>query len=682
MALLEVKDLKMYYRTLRGHVRAVDSVSFEIERGKALGIAGESGCGKSSMASAVLRLLPSNGAYHGGSVFMDGKDLLKMPEEQFRKEIRWKRISMIFQGAMNALNPVHRVGEQIVEAILSHEDVTRAEAVERTKELLDLVGINPQRFSEYPHEFSGGMKQRSVIAMSLACHPDLIIADEPTTALDVMVQAQILKAMGELRERLGLSMMLITHDLSVIAQTCDSVAIMYAGKIVEYGSVMDVYTNPLHPYALGLLGSFPNIKAERSEVRSLPGFPPNLLAPPSGCRFHPRCPLADEECMQAEPVIQGVGGNGHKVACHKVKTIQQGADIWNRGAASPSAKYEPKEKDAILEVRGLQKHFPVRMGLLRSLSSREQPVLRAVDGVSFDVYKGEILGVVGESGCGKTTLARSLLRLTDATDGSAVFEGTNIMGKTPAEMKALRRKMQVIFQDPYESMNPRMDVQTIISEPLRIQGIVQTVHAAREIVASALCDVEMMPPEEYMNRYPHELSGGQRQRVAVARALVLDPDFIVADEPVSMLDVSIRGEVLNLMLNLSRSKGVTFVYITHDLATARHICDRIAVMYLGKLVELGTADEVIGNPKHPYTEALIGAVFVPDPRHRGFSQLLRGEIPSPVNPPSGCRLHPRCPYVMDICREVEPEFLAYEGTHQAACHRAAAQIREKKAHLG
>lgn len=328
MALLEVKDLQMYYRTLRGHVRAVDSVSFEIERGKALGIAGESGCGKSSMASAVLRLLPSNGAYHGGSVTMDGKNLLKMPEEEFRRDIRWKKISMVFQGAMNALNPVHRVGDQIVEAIIHHEDVSHDEAVERAKGLLDLVGINPKRYPEYPHEFSGGMKQRAVIAMSLACHPDLIIADEPTTALDVMVQAQILKAMGELRERLNLSMMLITHDLSVIAQTCDSVVIMYAGKVAEYGSVMDVYTKPLHPYALGLVSSFPNIRAERSEVRSLPGFPPNLLAPPPGCRFHPRCPLADDECRQMEPVVREVGGKGHMVACHKAEIVQQGGDIW------------------------------------------------------------------------------------------------------------------------------------------------------------------------------------------------------------------------------------------------------------------------------------------------------------------------------------------------------------------
>jgi peptide/nickel transport system ATP-binding protein len=328
MALLEVRDLKMYYRTLRGHVRAVDSVSFDIERGKALGIAGESGCGKSSMATAVLRLLPTNGEYHGGTIMMDGEDILHMPEEAFRQNVRWSKISMVFQGAMNALNPVHRVGEQIVEAILQHEEMSREKAVERAESLLDLVGINPKRFGEYPHEFSGGMKQRAVIAMSLACHPSLIIADEPTTALDVMVQAQILKAMAELRSELNLSMMLITHDLSVIAQTCDSIAVMYAGKIVEYGSVYDVYGTPVHPYAAGLVRSFPNIHAERSAVRSLPGFPPNLLAPPSGCRFHPRCPLADEECMKEEPVLREVAKTGHMAACHKAEIVQQGVDIW------------------------------------------------------------------------------------------------------------------------------------------------------------------------------------------------------------------------------------------------------------------------------------------------------------------------------------------------------------------
>lgn len=340
------------------------------------------------------------------------------------------------------------------------------------------------------------------------------------------------------------------------------------------------------------------------------------------------------------------------------------------GAVTATSKKDLKRGDVILEVRNLTKYFPVRQTFLESFKTKEMPVLKAVDDVSFDVYKGEILGVVGESGCGKTTMARTLLRLTDATSGSAVLEGTDIMALDQAQMKALRRKMQIIFQDPYESMNPRMDVQTIISEPLRIQGVVNSVHAARDIVASTLADVEMIPPEEYMTRYPHELSGGQRQRVAVARALALDPDFIVADEPVSMLDVSIRGEVLNLMLNLARSKGVTFVYITHDLATARHICDRIAVMYLGKMVELGTAEEVINNPLHPYTSALIGAVFVPDPRHRGFAEILHGEIPSPVNPPSGCHLHPRCPHAMDICRQEAPKFITYEGTHQASCHRA------------
>jgi len=341
------------------------------------------------------------------------------------------------------------------------------------------------------------------------------------------------------------------------------------------------------------------------------------------------------------------------------------------GAVNTAQKSNVVEHgEVILQVRDLVKHFPVRMGFWQSMKTKEQPVLRAVDGVSLDVYKGEVLGLVGESGCGKTTLARTILRLTDATSGEAILEGQNIFDLNEAEMKKLRRKMQIIFQDPYESMNPRMDVQTVIAEPLILQGLASSAHDARDVVASALADVEMVPPEEYMGRYPHELSGGQRQRVAVARALSVDPDFIVADEPVSMLDVSIRGEVLNLMLRLSRTRGVTFIYITHDLATARHICDRIAVMYLGKIVEMGTADEVIQTPLHPYTTALIGAVFVPDPRHRGFAEVLKGEIPSPVNPPQGCRLHPRCPYTMDICKQVEPPLVLHEGTHQVACHRA------------
>ncbi len=330
MALLEVEDLKMYYQTMRGHVRAVDSVSLTIDRGKALGIAGESGCGKTSMAIAVLRLLPSNGSILGGSVRMDGLSLLDMSEEAFRRAIRWKRISMVFQGAMNALNPVHRVGEQIAEAIVTHEDVSRSDARRRARELLDMVGISPRRVRDYPHEFSGGMKQRVVIAMALACHPDLIIADEPTTALDVMVQAQVLKAMEDLRRKLRLSMMLITHDLAVIAQTCDTVAIMYAGKIVECGDVVEVYERPMHPYVMGLVKAFPDVGAERAPVRSVPGSPPNLLSPPDGCRFHPRCPLLGEECVRERPELRDISGTGHKVACFKAGLVGEGVDIWGR----------------------------------------------------------------------------------------------------------------------------------------------------------------------------------------------------------------------------------------------------------------------------------------------------------------------------------------------------------------
>ncbi|HNZ09095.1 MAG TPA: ABC transporter ATP-binding protein [Bacillota bacterium] len=328
MAMLEVKDLTMYYKTLRGYVKAVDSVSFELEKGKALGLAGESGCGKSSMATTVLRLLPSNGNIMGGSVKMDGKELVSLSEEDFRKEIRWKRMSMVFQGAMNALNPVHRIGDQIMEAILAHENVSKQAAKDRMLNLLDMVGINPKRYNEYPHEFSGGMKQRVVIAMALACNPDIIIADEPTTALDVMVQAQVLTAMEGLRKKMGLGMILITHDLAVIAQTCDDVAIMYGGKIVEYGSAKDIYLKPRHPYTMGLVKAFPNIAAEKQKVRSIPGSPPNLLSPPEGCRFNPRCPMATDKCRTEEPPLVKSQKGEQKVACHRESEIEEGVDIW------------------------------------------------------------------------------------------------------------------------------------------------------------------------------------------------------------------------------------------------------------------------------------------------------------------------------------------------------------------
>lgn len=326
--------------------------------------------------------------------------------------------------------------------------------------------------------------------------------------------------------------------------------------------------------------------------------------------------------------------------------------------------------DKVLQVVDLVKHFPIRRSLFQSLRGGPVPAVRAVDGISFDVGKGEVFGVVGESGCGKTTMGRAILRLIEPQSGQIVFEGRDLVTLPANEMKGLRRKMQIVFQDPYESMNPRLDVYRIISEPLRIQGVVKDGHEAIDLVSQALIDVEMTPPEEYVNRYPHELSGGQRQRIAVARALVLDPDFIVADEPVSMLDVSIRGEILNLMLRLAKEKGVTFVYITHDLATARHICDRIGVMYLGKMVEEGSTEDIVRFPLHPYTRALLNAVLIPDPSRKGLQRVMAGEVPNPVNPPGGCRLHPRCPLAKDVCREKEPEMIEREGGHKVACHFA------------
>jgi peptide/nickel transport system ATP-binding protein len=660
---LEIDDLQVQFVTSHGTLRAVEGLSYSVYPGETVAIVGESGSGKTVSALSIMRLLPRGTArITRGSIRLDGRELLKLSDEEMR-QIRGRHVAMIFQEPMTSLNPVLKIGLQIMEPLTIHLDMDEVGARERAIELLVLVGItDPEsRLGQYPHQLSGGMRQRIMIAMGLACNPKVLIADEPTTALDVTIQAQILELLRDLSRRLGIAVVLITHNLGIVARYADQVNVMYAGRLVESGTAERVFGRPRHPYTRGLLSAVPRLDRGRTaKLVTIDGAPPNLLEPPTGCRFRPRCRFVIEKCREDPPLVPTEPG--HLAACHRVSEIEAMDPALVRatsGKASANGYAAP-----ILEIKGASKFFPVRGGFLRPTK-----LVRAVDDVTLDIQCGETLGLVGESGCGKSTLGRLVLRLDEPTAGEIRFEGTDIARLKRNEMIAVRKKMQVIFQDPYSSLNPRMTVGQIIAEPIRVHRILPKSQIANRLT-ELLQLVGLFP---YMaSRYPHELSGGQRQRVGIARALAVDPRVIVCDEAVSALDVSIQGQVINLLEELQQRLGLAFLFIAHDLAVVRHISNKVAVMYLGRIVEYAPADELFANPRHPYTQALLAAAPIPDPvieRTRPRT-IIKGELPSPLNPPKGCVFHPRCPLTTAECQKAVPARRELAPGHMVACIHA------------
>jgi peptide/nickel transport system ATP-binding protein len=667
-ALLSVEGLCVDFASAKGWVRAVDDVSFDVQPGEVVGIVGESGSGKSVSSLAVLGLLPPRASrVQAAAIRFDGRDLTQLPSDELRR-VRGGEISMIFQEPMTSLNPAFTVGNQIAETVRVHRRASRKDAWRRAVEMLDRVGIpDPaRRAKDYPHAFSGGMRQRAMIAMALSCDPKLLIADEPTTALDVTIQAQILELIRALQADSGLAVMFVTHDLGVVADICNRVVVMYAGQVVEHSNVNDIYVRPRNPYTAALLESMPQVAEIGRPLTVIPGQVPRPEEFAAGCRFAARCAHQGDECAEPVALLPTPSGASR---CVKVDELTLAGSRWRAvSAGGPALSSSPDAEivappASLLRVRGLAKEFPVHSGVLR----REIGRVRAVDGVDFDVAPGETLGLVGESGSGKSTVARLMLRLIEPTRGTVEFDGTDITALNRRQMRAFRRHMQIVFQDPYSSLDPRAPIAEAIGEPLEVHRGMKGAKRDERVVE--LLD-RVGLGRHLLRRFPHEFSGGQRQRIAIARALALDPRLVICDEPVSSLDVSTQSQVINLLTDLQAQLSLAYVFIAHDLSVVRHISSRIGVMYLGRIVEIGEAEQVYKSARHPYTAALLSAIPVPDhTAQRGRERIvLQGDIPSPLNPPSGCRFHTRCPYAMEVCAVEDPAPSIAPGGTTVYCH--------------
>jgi peptide/nickel transport system ATP-binding protein len=745
---LEIENLSTHIKLTSSVVQAVGNVDMRIDAGETLGVVGESGCGKSMTGLSIMGLLPPGGSIVNGSIKLDGRELVGLKQEELR-QVRGNEIAMIFQDPLTSLDPTKTVGYQVAEPVRLHRGATRAEALDRAVEVLNLVGLPrpKERLKDYPHQLSGGLRQRVMIAMALANEPKLLIADEPTTALDVTIQAQILALLRDLKERLGMAMLLITHDMGVIAGHSDRVNVMYAGRVVETAEVHQLFSEMHHPYTQALLASIPQLDQDANKaLHAIPGLPPDLAHPPDGCRFAARCPRASDKCRTEEPSLAGKTYE-HRFSCwHPVDGPlalavigQGGPDAVSTGLASSDAEstaqaaaadeygllpdaplaaaaaadgdapqvaaaaqeaqeaQEAQVREAIVVAAGLEvtadgrlevteravevavaspdgvapllqitnlvKEFPITSGVIQ----RKVGAVHAVSDVTFSVPAGTTFGLVGESGCGKTTIGKLIVALEKPNSGTVTLGDVNVSSLRGSELRRKRRDLQLMFQDPQSSLDPRMRVGAVIGEPLAVQHL-GSKRAQRDRVFELLGEVGLA--RNAVERYPHEFSGGQRQRIGLARALTLNPRLIVADEPVSALDVSIRAQVLNLMKRLQASHGLTYVVISHDLAVVKYMAERIGVMYLGKLVELGSGQDIYERAAHPYTAGLIATIPVPKPAleraKKGVG--IRGELPSPVNPPSGCRFRTRCQFAQEICAAEEPLLRSFGPGHVAACH--------------
>ncbi|MFN3825473.1 MAG: dipeptide ABC transporter ATP-binding protein [Pseudorhodobacter sp.] len=664
-AVLSIKKLNVRFSTAGRAIHAVRDVDLSIREGETLALVGESGSGKSVTSLAIMDLLTKGRAsVDAERMEFDGIDLMTMPDRD-RRGLRGNRMAMIFQEPMTSLNPVYQVGWQIAEMMVTHQKLTWKQALAGAVDMLEMVGIPEpaERALAYPHQLSGGMRQRVMIAIALVCRPRLLIADEPTTALDVTIQAQILDLMAKLQRETGTSILFITHDLAVVAEIADRVAVMYAGQVVEEATVTDLFAGPRMPYSMGLMRSItfdPGQHRRLARLEAIPGNVPNPLALPRGCAFHPRCFYRVPSCASAQPALDPYGPD-RKVRCLRWQ------DITREAAPEPVwATPKPPQVETVaplLKLQDLKMHFPVG----KSLPFAKKRMLKAIDGVSFDIAPGSVVGLVGESGSGKSTIGKMIVRMLTPTAGSIEFEGRDIARLSGAALKENRKRIQMIFQDPFGSLNPRMTVASVVGEGLAVHGLLSgSERAAR--VSDLLQKVGLSP--EHAGRYPHEFSGGQRQRISIARCLAVEPAMIVADEPVSALDVSVQAQVLNLMQDLQQEFGLTMLMVSHDLGVVHHLADFVVVLYLGKVMEMGPPDVIYADPAHPYTRSLLEAMPAPDPAGRSMRRrnLLKGDIPSPINPPSGCVFRTRCPKAMPQCAAEIPQLRATGDGRSTACH--------------